>query len=107
VDLFALILDQAGIETPPGIQGQIPGRITHPIFTEESPAFAGDEALRALYDGSEKLLWGSGGTRQLYDLASDPLQRDNLWSYPGRRRLRDELGGDLPRRPPLPVASPT
>jgi len=85
VDLFALILDQAGVETPPGIQGQLPGRITHPIFTEESPAFAGDEALRALYEGSEKLLWGSGGTRELYDLASDPQeQRDLARERPAR-----------------------
>jgi arylsulfatase A-like enzyme len=56
------------------------------------------------YDGSEG---------ELYDLARDPLQRENLWSDPGRRRLRDELCADLfahlppPRRPPLPVAAPT
>jgi arylsulfatase A-like enzyme len=85
VDLFALILDQAGIEIPPDIQGQLPGHITHPILTEESPAFAGDEALRAYYDGSEKFLWGSRGTRQLYDLANDPKeQRDLAGERPAR-----------------------
>lgn len=96
VDLFALILDQAGIETPPGIQGQVPGRITHSILTEESPAFVGDEALRALYDGSEKLLWGSHGTRQLYDLANDPKeQRDLAGERPARVA---ELEAALQRR---------
>lgn len=96
VDLFALILDQAGIETPPGIQGQVPGRITHPILTEESPAFVGDEALRAFYEGSEKLLWGSHGTRQLYDLANDPKEERDL---AGERPARlAELEAALQRR---------
>ena len=96
LDLFALILDQAGIETPPGIQGQLPGRITHPILTEESPAFAGDEALRAFYDGSEKLLWGSSGTRQLYDLANDPKEQRDLASERPARMV--ELEAALQRR---------
>ncbi len=78
LDLFALVLDQAGVAVPPGVQGQKPGEIKHPILTEESPAFAGDEALRAYYDGSLKLLSGSNGTRRLYDLASDPHEQHDL-----------------------------
>ncbi len=56
------------------------------------------------YDGSEG---------ELYDLSRDPLQRENLWHDPERRRLREELCADLfdhlpsPRRPALPVAAPT
>lgn len=56
------------------------------------------------YDGSEG---------ELYDLANDPLQRENLWSDPTRRRLRDELCADLfahlpaTRSPALKVAAPT
>jgi hypothetical protein len=56
------------------------------------------------YDGTEG---------ELYDLANDPLQRENLWDDPSRRRLRDELRAHLfeqlppPRRPALPVAAPT
>jgi arylsulfatase A-like enzyme len=56
------------------------------------------------YDGSEG---------ELYDLANDPLQRENLWSDPSRRTLRDELRADLfdhlpaARSPALKVAAPT
>lgn len=56
------------------------------------------------YDGTEG---------ELYDLSRDPLQRENLWNDPSRKRLRDELCADLfahvpkPRRPALPVAAPT
>lgn len=57
----------------------------------------------SLYDGTEG---------ELYDLAADPDQRDNLWDDPARRRLRDELVADLydhlpPRRTPrLPRGAP-
>ena len=61
-------------------------------------------STRPVYDGSEG---------ELYDLKNDPLQRENLWDDPARRRLRDELRADLfdhlptPRRPALPIAAPT
>lgn len=54
-----------------------------------------------------------GSEGELYDLANDPLQRENLWDDLSRRALRDELRADLfehlpePRRPALPVAAPT
>jgi arylsulfatase A-like enzyme len=56
------------------------------------------------YDGSEG---------ELYDLKNDPLQRENLWSDPERRALRDELLADLRahlpsrRSPALRVDAPT
>lgn len=56
------------------------------------------------YDGSEG---------ELYDCANDPEQRENLWSDPTRRVLRDDLVADLrarlppPRSPPLPFRAPT
>jgi arylsulfatase A-like enzyme len=56
------------------------------------------------YDGSEG---------ELYDLTRDPLQRENLWSDPSKRSVRDDLCADLfahlptARRPALPVAAPT
>ncbi len=56
------------------------------------------------YDGTEG---------ELYDLANDPFQRQNLWADPTRRRLRDDLRDDLfahlprARRPALKVAAPT
>jgi arylsulfatase A-like enzyme len=62
--------------------------------------------------GSELPRYG-GHEGELYDLRNDPLQRENLWADPSRRRLRDELCADLfehlpkPRKPPLPVDAPT
>jgi arylsulfatase A-like enzyme len=56
------------------------------------------------YDGSEG---------ELYDLANDPWQWENLWHDPSRRALRDDLVADLrahlpeERLPRLPVDAPT
>lgn len=56
------------------------------------------------YDGSEG---------ELYDLARDPHQAENLWNDPSRRRLKADLLDDLrthlprERRPHLKVAAPT
>jgi arylsulfatase A-like enzyme len=36
-----------------------------------------------------------GSEGELYDLVEDPLQRDNRWDDPARRRLRDDLLADL------------
>ena len=56
------------------------------------------------YDGSEG---------ELYDCENDPQQRENLWSDPSRRGLRDDLVAELRARlpplrsPPLPFTAPT
>jgi arylsulfatase A-like enzyme len=56
------------------------------------------------YDGTEG---------ELYDLAGDPHQWENLWDDPARRALRDDLVADLrdhlppERLPRLPQAAPT
>jgi arylsulfatase A-like enzyme len=66
-------------------------------------------------------VWGRGsqiprydGTEgELYDCENDPDQRENLWSDPSRRALRDDLVADLRDRlpvarfPALPFRAPT
>jgi arylsulfatase A-like enzyme len=77
-----------------------------------------DEGGRfALYDrvwlkGSQAPRY-EGSEGELYDLKNDPLQRENLWSDPSRRTLRDDLRDDLfahmpaKRARPLPFDAPT
>ena len=53
-----------------------------------------------------------GSEGELYDLADDPLQRENRWDDPSRRSLRDDLLADLwdaqpePRVPRLQLEAP-
>jgi hypothetical protein len=97
VDLFALILDQAGVETPPGIQDSS-GTHRHPIFTER-PRLQRQGCARSTR--IEKLL-GSGGTRQLYDLARDPKEERDWQRAPDGVA---ELGGAAARVATLPAPS--
>ena len=56
------------------------------------------------YDGSEG---------ELYDVRNDPQQWENLWDYPAKRSLREDLVADLrahlpeERLPRRPVVAPT
>jgi len=69
---------------------------------ERWPQFAG-VSTKIRYDGSEG---------ELYDLANDPLQWENLWDDPSRRGLRRDLVADLydslppERSPKLKVEAP-
>ena len=87
------------------------------ICTLYEPSAAGDGGRFPLYWA----MWGrgstipryDGGEGELYDVANDPLQQENLWDDPERRAWRDELVEDLrenlppARSPRLEVAAPT
>ncbi len=70
--------------------------------------------LRAVRDGRFKLIWGSSGHSELYDIERDPEERDNLLSrepdHPARARLEAAMNrlvaldqGDVPLEPAPPV----
>jgi hypothetical protein len=51
--------------------------------------------LRTLVVGTHKLIWGSDGRRELYDLSADPLEtRDLIRDQP---ELATQLGAELDR----------
>jgi arylsulfatase A-like enzyme len=79
-DVYALILDRVRIAPPPGVQGQVPPDIRHPIVVESRtlPHFAASGHWLALIDGDRKLVWNSEGAHMLFDLAADPEEQTNL-----------------------------
>ncbi len=70
--------------------------------------------LRAVRDGSFKLIWGSSGPSELYDMTRDPEERENLLAgdhdHPARLRLEAAMQrlvalhqGEVPLEPPPPI----
>ncbi len=72
VDVLPMILESLGLS--PGARGQ------KPLLAEVNPlAFMSPEgSWRALYLGRHKLLWNSLGNHALFDLESDPGERNDL-----------------------------
>lgn len=91
VDLMPIALALAGIPAPPGLQGSSflergndPNRVVYssatglPSFSQENRRFKGTR--RAILRGSLKLITWTQGPPELYDLASDPEEKHNLYS---------------------------
>ena len=97
-DLAPTLLDAAGVEAPvepDGISllpfGPDPELDPGRDLLLESRHYAGIRTDRHIYveHGS------SGGSRELYDLESDPYELDNLAGERGRRRLQADLARRL------------
>ena len=79
VDVMPLVLERLGLPVPAGVQGSAEGG-EHPLISEvyPLPMFAETGDWRVLVEGSLKYVWSSQGNHALYDLATDPLELDNL-----------------------------
>jgi arylsulfatase A-like enzyme len=111
VDLAATFCEVAGVEVPSWSQGEaLPtrsGSDRAQVLTEWDCDHRGTTTrMRSIFrDGVlctayEKSSFYDGSEGELYDLANDPYQFENLWSVPLHRALRDELVAQLYRSLP-------
>jgi len=89
-DLFPTILEQAGVRTPPAIDGRAllgappdPARevlsetFGNHLLSRWNPRFR--RTARAIFAGDLKLIVSTTGSREAYDLAADPAEARNLY----------------------------
>lgn len=85
IDLFPTILSAFGVPAPVSVQGRslLPLLLDHPV--EEVPVFSElllDQysRLSIVYDGYKLIDNGKGTKYELYDLRTDPLEKENVVS---------------------------
>jgi arylsulfatase A-like enzyme len=86
-DLMPTLLEVAGAERPPGLDGQslVPllrgadVRIRPWLHAEHAPCYDAPQAYHLLTDGTRKYIWRPAtGTEELFDLGTDPCELRNL-----------------------------
>lgn len=110
-DIAPTLLDIAGMEVPSRMQGRsLLPTLTNSTLKMEHRKFVRCEYYRALQLGGEALETHTGSyatmirdnryklvvyhghdTGELFDMASDPGEFENLWTHPGYKDLRFEL----------------
>lgn len=102
--LFAMVLEQVGLEAPATAQADLRGETRAPIIAEVNPlaVVADTGASRALYAGRFKLLWNVGTGATLHDLEADPSGTvDFSPSFPDvareMRRALDDFYANAPK----------
>ena len=118
VDLAATFLEIAGLSVPDWVESgalpSAPGSDRRQVLTEWDCEHRGTTTrMRSIFrDGMlctayEKSSFYDGTEGELYDVARDPHQFENLWDDPERRALRDELVALLYESlPPMPASWP-
>ncbi len=85
VDIAPTLLDYAGLDARDNIQGtSLRGYVENDaagpdaVFSEYNGNVVPDVFQRAVVTDQHKYIWNMGGFEELYDLATDPLESENL-----------------------------
>lgn len=97
VDLCPTLLEAAGLEPGPEIQGH---SLCPALSGDEAPArdyvFSESGAVKMIRSRRHKLVYYPGQTYgELYDVTEDPDEIDNLYDDPSHRTLRERMKTDL------------
>ncbi len=94
-DVMPTLLDLAGIKIPASVEGlSMVGRTKRPYLYGEMRE--GIKATRMIHDGRYKLIYYvAGNRRQLFDLANDPQELQDLSSSPTHAEVLERLNGLL------------
>lgn len=90
-DVMPTLLELAGIDPPPTVDGlsMLAPRRREFLYGEYGQL---DEATRMIHDGRYKLIYYAAGNRlQLFDLASDPREMEDLADHVTHQHIRDRL----------------
>ena len=104
IDLLPTMLDLAGLEIPPILEGEslrsfLDGDINlerdivmeYNRYAIEHDSWGGFQPVRCLVSGMHKLVINLLHTDELYDLERDPAEVENLIDHPDYARIRDEM----------------
>ena len=93
LDVFPLVLTAAQVPVPEGIQGEMPGSVTHPIIVESRtlPGINSGGDWYAILEEEWKFVWNSETNHMLFNLTADPREEHNLFAQnPERARALDD-----------------
>lgn len=97
MDLCPTLLECAGLEPAPEIQGRsLCGALSGEKQPERAYVYAESGAVKMIRGRHHKLVYYPGqGYGELYDVSKDPDEIDNLYDDPNHRSLRDQMTQDL------------
>ncbi len=103
LDVFPTLCELAGHPVPESVEGRslVPALRDPAAAVRDSLYLAYGSVQRAVKDGRHKLIEyvvGGGRTTQLFDLARDPWERENLAERAGQRVLLKRLRTELARQ---------
>jgi arylsulfatase A-like enzyme len=106
-DVMPTLLELAGVAKPPSVDGRslVPGLrgsaapVRAWLHFEHAPIYSAEQGFHALTDGRHKYIWRpNSGREQVFDLAADPREENDLAAETDRRDLLERWRGRLVQR---------
>ena len=99
LDIFPTLCDLLGIDRPDSVEGQsmAPCLLGESASSREDLYLAYVNTIRGVTDGKHKLIEYACGKTQLFDLETDPLEKENLVYRPKMQSKLEQMRDDLVR----------